>query len=187
MILIGNLLSAVASVFLGLSCVINDKKKAYHCQALESAFLMLSSVFFCAWVRMVTLAPTVLRNELVAFDKYKKYYTVIFTAVAVISGLLVNREGPMGLFPIMLTVQLTVCNYTCKTLFSTKISFLVNVLGWSVYSFMIRDYAYGVSTLAIAAAAVDSLIRYRKDAAKEAAKAAVKEGARSCFQWIHPL
>ena len=105
MLLTGNLLSAVASVFLGLSCVINDKKKAYHCQALESAILMISSVFFGAWVRMITLAPTVLRNELVAFDKYKKSYTVIFTIIAVISGLLVNREGPMGLFPIALAVK----------------------------------------------------------------------------------
>ena len=177
MLLTGNLLSAVASVFLGLSCVINDKKKAYHCQALESAFLMISSVFFGAWVRMITLAPTVLRNELVAFDKYKKSYTVIFTIIAVISVLLVNREGPMGLFPIALAVQLTVCNYTCKTMLSTKISFLVNVLGWSVYSFMIRDYAYGISTFVIAVAAVISLIRYRNGAAGEAAKAAAIESA----------
>ena len=60
---------------------------------------------------------------------------------------------------------------------STKISFLVNVLGWSVYSFMIRDYAYGISTFVIAVAAVISLIRYRKGAVGEAAKTAAKESA----------
>ena len=158
-LLIGNLISAAASVFLALSCVLNDRRRAYWCQLLESALLVVSSVFFGAWVRLITQALAVGRNALVIKDKLTVPLTAAFTAATVIIGLLVNTEGWLGLIPIGATVQLTLCNYYCRSMRSTKIGFLVNVVLWAAYSFCLLDYAYGVANTAIALASLLSLYR----------------------------
>lgn len=161
-LLIGNLISAGASVFLAVSCVINDKRKACFCQLMESLLLVISSVFFLAWVRLITQALAVGRNYLVMEDKFTVRLMWIFTAAAAVIGLVVNTEGWLGLFPILGTVQLTLCNYYCKSLKATKWGFLVNVLIWGTYSFLIWDLAYGLANAGIAVAGAVSLWRLRK-------------------------
>ena len=70
MLLIGNLISCVSSVFLMLSTLTNDRRKAYLFQMLESLFLVISSLFFAAPVRLISQAFGVARNYLVMIDKY---------------------------------------------------------------------------------------------------------------------
>ena len=156
-ILIGNLISAAASVFLAISCVVNDKRKAYFCQLMESALLVVSSVFFLAWVRLITQALAVGRNYLVMNDRFTVRLMWAFTIVGTVIGLAVNTEGLLGLMPILATVQLTLCNYYCRSLKATKWGFLANVLIWGAYSFLILDFAYGAANAAIAAAGTVSL------------------------------
>lgn len=161
-LLVGNLISAGASVFLAVSCVVNDKRKAYFCQLMESVLLVVSSVFFLAWVRLITQALAVGRNFLVMNDKFTARLMWIFTIVGTAAGLWVNTEGWLGLMPIAGTIQLTLCNYYCKSLKATKWGFLVNVLIWGVYSFLIWDIAYGLANVAIAIAGAVSLWRLEK-------------------------
>ena len=156
-ILIGNIISAVASVFLAVSCVVNDKRKAYFCQLMESVFLVISSVFFFAWVRLITQALAVGRNYLVMNEKFTARLMWAFTIVGTVIGLIVNTEGWLGLMPIAATIQLTLCNYYCRSLKATKWGFLVNVLIWGTYSFLILDFAYGAANVAIAIAGFVSL------------------------------
>lgn len=156
-ILIGNIISAVASVFLAVSCVVNDKRKAYFCQLMESLFLVISSVFFFAWVRLITQALAVARNYLVMNEKFTARLMWAFTIVGTMIGLIINTEGWLGLMPIVATIQLTLCNYYCRSLKATKWGFLVNVLIWGTYSFLILDFAYGAANAAIAIAGFVSL------------------------------
>ena len=163
-ILIGNLISAAASVFLGLSCCVNDRRRAYFYQVLESALLVVSSVFFLAWVRLITQALAVERNLLVMKNRFTGRMTVLFSILAVGIGLAVNTEGLLGLMPIAATVQLTLCNYYCTSIRATKLGFLANVVLWGVYSFWILDFASGAAQVVIG---VISLVSLRKLARRE--------------------
>ena len=167
-ILIGNLISAAASVFLAVSCVVNDKRKAYFCQMMESVLLVVSSVFFLAWVRLITQALAVGRNWLVMNDKFTVRLMWIFTIVCTAIALAINTEGWLGLMPIAATIQLTLCNYYCRSLKATKWGFLVNVLIWGTYSFLIWDFAYGAANAAIALAGGWSLWKLYREEKKTA-------------------
>lgn len=162
-LLIGNLISAAASVFLAISCVVNDKRKAYFCQLMESALLVVSSVFFLAWVRLITQVLAVGRNYLVMNDRFTVRLMWAFTIVGTAIGLAINTEGWLGLMPIIATIQLTLCNYYCRSLKATKWGFLVNVLIWGLYSFLIWDFAYGAANAAIAAAGAVSLWKLSRE------------------------
>ena len=57
-IIIGNAISFVAGIFLILSMVVNDEKKAYKHQFLNAFILMISSFFFYSWTGVTTFPIT---------------------------------------------------------------------------------------------------------------------------------
>lgn len=162
MLLIGNGISALASVFLAMSCVTNDRRRAYLYQTLESLLLVVSSVFFGAWVRLISQAFGAARNYLVMVEKFTVPLMILFTILSTALGLWMNTEGWIGMIVIVATIQLTLCNYYCKSVRATKIGFLVNVLLWGVYSYLIYDIAYGIANTVIFLAGVVSLIQYER-------------------------
>ena len=104
-ILIGNGISLVAGIFLIISCCVNNVKKAYKYQFLESATLTISSVFFFSWTGMTSMAVSSIRNAMVYYDRLTIKWTIFFVIVAVIFGLYVNTLGLIGLLPIICIVQ----------------------------------------------------------------------------------
>ena len=77
-------------------------------------------------------------------------------------GVALNTEGWLGVIVIVATIQLSLCNYYCKTVKATKIGFMVNLLMWSVYSFLISDVAYGIANGVICLMGILSLMQYER-------------------------
>ena len=67
-------------------------------------------------------------------------------------------------------MQLTLCNYFVKSLRGVKLSFLINVILWTIYSYCILDIAYGTASAVIGVLTVISLIRLvRKEKTEQTA------------------
>ncbi len=143
-IIIGNIISLIGGFFLILSMWVNDEKKAYKHQFINAFILMISSVFFLSWTGVVTMAIAATRNAMVYKDKLTFKWVVVFIAVSVILGLMVNTLGFIGLLPIIAIVQLSLSNYYLKTIKSIKISFIVNSGIYVVYFLMIYDFSSAV-------------------------------------------
>ena len=143
-IIIGNIISLIGGFFLILSMWVNDEKKAYKHQFINAFILMISSVFFLSWTGVVTMAIAATRNAMVYKDKLTFKWVVVFIAVSVILGLMVNTLGFIGLLPIITIVQLSLSNYYLKTIKSIKISFIVNSGIYVVYFLMIYDFSSAV-------------------------------------------
>ena len=143
-IIIGNIISLIGGFFLILSMWVNDEKKAYKHQFINAFILMISSVFFLSWTGVVTMAIAAARNAMVYKDKLTFKWVVVFIAVSVILGLMVNTLGFIGLLPIIAIVQLSLSNYYLKTIKSIKISFIVNSGIYVVYFLMIYDFSSAV-------------------------------------------
>lgn len=143
-IVIGNVISFVAGIFILLSMWVNDEKEAYKYQFLNAFILMISSAFFLSWTGIVTMAIAASRNAMVYKDKLTFNWTIIFIIVSVIIGCLVNTMGFVGLLPIIALVQLTVCNYYLKSIKSIKISFIINSVIFIIYFLAIWDFSSAV-------------------------------------------
>ena len=166
-ILIGNLISACASGCLAASCVVNDKRRAYFFQMMESLLLTISACFFGVWSSMSTQLVSTVRNGLVMKEKFTTRLMIVCTVLTTVIGVAVNNRGLIGLIPVAATVQLTLCNYFVRSLRGVKISFLINVILWTIYSYCILDIAYGTASAVIAVLTVISLIRLvRKEKAE---------------------
>ena len=138
-IVIGNVISFIAGIFILLSMWVNDEKEAYKYQFLNAFILMISSVFFLSWTGVVTMAIAASRNAMVYKDKLTFNWTVIFIIISVIVGCLVNTMGLIGLLPILALVQLTLCNYYLKSIKSIKMGFILNSIIYIMYFIAIWD------------------------------------------------
>ena len=143
-IIIGNAISFVAGIFLILSMVVNDEKKAYKHQFLNAFILMISSFFFYSWTGVTTLAIASARNMMVYRDKLTLKWTVFFIVLSVVLGLMVNTMGFIGLLPIIAIVQITICNYALKQIKWIKLSFIVNEFFYVVYFIAILDFSSSI-------------------------------------------
>ena len=140
-IIIGNIISLIAGVFIILSMWVNDEKKAYLYQFLNAFILIISSVFFFSWTGVTTMAIAATRNMMVYKDRLTLRWTVFFIVISVVLGLMVNTMGFVGLLPIIAIVQITLCNYYLKTIKSIKTSFIVNSAIYIVYFLAILDFS----------------------------------------------
>ncbi len=140
-IIIGNVISFIAGIFIILSMWVNDEKQAYKYKFLNAFILMISSVFFLSWTGVTTMAIAASRNAMVYKDKLTMNWTIFFIVISVVLGLLVNTMGFVGLLPIIAIIQITLCNYYLKTIKPIKIGFIVNSAIYIVYFLAILDFA----------------------------------------------
>ena len=162
-LMLGNLISLGASVFLAASCCAKREKRAYLLQAAESGTLCCSYLVFAAWAGLSTQALSVARNLLVVRGRYNARWMVCFTVLAAVLGLAVNDRGLLGLLPVAATVQLTLCSHFCRGIRQVKVSFLVNAVQWLVFSFSIGDVVNGCTQILIILLCAVSLFRLGRE------------------------
>lgn len=161
-IIIGNIISLIAGIFIILSMWVNDEKQAYKYQFLNAFILMISSVFFYSWTGVTTMAIAATRNLMVYKDRLTGKWTVFFIIISIILGLAVNTMGFIGLLPIIGIVQITLSNYYLKTIKSIKTGFIINTAIYIVYFLAIYDFASASIESFTALVGVVSLIRLIK-------------------------
>lgn len=140
-IIIGNIISLIAGIFLIISLCMNDDKQAYKYQFLESFILTISSIFFLSWSGVTTMGIAAARNMLVIKDRLTFNLTILFTVFTIVFGVWVNQLGLVGLLPIIAVVHLTISNYYCKSIIAIKLSFIINILFYIIYFYVILDFA----------------------------------------------
>lgn len=166
-LVIGNIISLIAGIFIILSMWVNDEKKAYFYQFLNAFILMISSVFFFSWTGVVTMAIAASRNLMVYYDRLNMKWTVFFIIISVVLGLAVNTLGFVGLLPIIAIIQITLCNYYLKTIKPIKTSFIVNSGIYIVYFLAILDFSSAAIESITALFGVISLTKLILDSKKK--------------------
>ena len=158
-IVIGNIISLVAGIFIILSMWVNDEKKAYFYQFLNAFILMFSSVFFFSWTGVTTMAIAASRNMMVYKDRLTRNWTIFFIVISIVLGLAVNTMGFVGLLPIIAIVQITLCNFYLKTIRTIKTGFIINSAIYVVYFLAILDFSSAVIESFTALVGIVSLYR----------------------------
>lgn len=161
-LIVGNIISFVAGIFIILSMWVNNEKQAYKYQFWNAFILMISSVFFLSWTGVTTMAIAASRNAMVYKDRLTINWTIFFIVISIVLGLLVNTMGFIGILPIIAIVQITLCNYYLKSIKPIKISFIVNSAIYIVYFVAIFDISSAVIESITALVGLVALLRLLK-------------------------
>ncbi len=159
-IVVGNTLSFVAAAFTGLAAMSDTRKRVLVYQLFDCIFLGVAQIVFGVTSGAVSLFLGAARNIMALFGRYNLYTALCFTGATVILGLVSNKDGALGIVPIVASVILTVGIFFAKDLVSQKLVLFANLSMWSVYSFLIYDFATGVCNLVSAVICLITLIIY---------------------------
>ena len=160
-ILLGNLISFLASLALTAGCLMKDPKKVYCMQVTENLILVVSSACFGSWSGISTLLVSTVRNMLLVKGRFDKRMMYLFIVLVTGCGLAVNNRGVIGLLPVLATVILTICNYYAREILAIKWSLFVNIVLWAVYFFAILDVISGITQVVIAVVTLASIWQMR--------------------------
>ena len=144
-IIIGNTISFVAAVLLGLSCWCKNPKRVFIYQFIENLFLSLSSIVFGSYSGG-SFHAAVHRKKLCDREEplHQENHDFLCGRHRC-AGVLTNTKGPIGLLPVIATVQFTYCNYRLTDIKGIKWTFIINLLIWDVYAFWIKDFSSGIA------------------------------------------
>lgn len=166
-IIIGNIISFVAAVLLGLSCWCKNPKRVFIYQFIENLFLSLSSIVFGSYSAAVSTLLSTVKSFIIVKGRYTKKTMIFFVISIAVLGFLTNTKGLIGLLPVIATVQFTYCNYKLTDIKGIKWTFIINLLIWDVYAFWIKDFSSGIAWAITLILTIVSLMTIK---AKEAAE-----------------
>ena len=106
-IIIGNIISFVAAVLLGLSCWCKNPKRVFIYQFIENLFLSLSSIVFGSYSAAVSTLLSTVKSFIIVKGRYTKKTMIFFVISIAVLGFLTNTKGLIGLLPVIATVQFT--------------------------------------------------------------------------------
>ncbi|WP_407391323.1 YgjV family protein [Methanobrevibacter sp.] len=138
--MLGNLISLFAGIFVIFSLWVNDDKKVYKYQILNTFILIFASFFFNSYVGVVVMTIVTIRLYMVYKDKFTLNWAIFFLIISTIIGFAVNNLGIVGLIPVIATLQITICNYICKDIKWIKLSFIINESFYAIYFWCVFDF-----------------------------------------------
>lgn len=159
-LIIGNIISFISAIFLGISCYAKDRKKIFTFQLFNCATYAAASYFFGTYAAITSLALCSLRSILIMKDKYTKTSAYILAASVIVLGLITNNRGFVGLLPVIASVEYNLCCYYITDPHLTRYSILINELIWVIYAFIIKDFSTGISDIIIMIVDITAIIHY---------------------------
>lgn len=144
-ILVGNIISFIAALFMIASCLMKKREGVYGLQFVQCTLLSISSWFLNSYSGIISNFISGLQNLFAAKGLFTKRIMLLFLGIAVIMGTTVNNRGIIGLMPISANVLYAVCCYKLKRISDIKVGISINLIIWVIYSLCILDFPTAVS------------------------------------------
>jgi len=143
-LIIGNIFSLLAAIFIGISVIKKSKKDLIGWQIWDVIFCILSSFVLASYASATTNTVALIRNVLAYKNKLTKKITGVLTFLCVVVGLWANNRGIIGLFPIVAAGSYTVLMYTTKDEQQMRWALVSNLMLWLVHDAYIQSYPLAV-------------------------------------------
>lgn len=144
-LIFANALSLVGAVFLWLSCTTKNKGRVHFYQMLQCSVLVVSQLVFGRPSGAVAMGVACVRNGLKYLGIYNAPFTSVLLILTLALGVYFNTGGVLGLVPVLAGSFFTVAVYRARSLRTLKISMIVLLSSWVIYSALIYDFVGLVS------------------------------------------
>lgn len=140
MFILGEIFSFLAAAFLGYSTFSKNKKKMAFLQIIDSTFNGISNLFLLSYSGIITNAFTATRNFLVYKNKFTNKVAIVFCILIICIGVTFNNKGPIGILPIIASVEYTIFICKSKNTNNLRLGLIFNLILWAIYDFYISSY-----------------------------------------------
>lgn len=163
-VIIGNLCSLFAMITDSISGTRKKKNEILGFQILSQVFYGAGSTILKGYSAVAQNIAGILRNLAAIKDIKSKAVEWILIAVGVVLGVAFNNRGLIGWLPIVANFEYSVSVFRFRDNERLlKISFIVNLIMFSIFSFIVKSYVGGVANFVTAVTTAVSLIREKKE------------------------
>ena len=146
-LILGNILSLLAVLCMGVSVVVKSKKALIGWQILDTVFFIASTLVLRSYSAVVANTVSLIRNLFAYYNRLGKGLTIVFCAIGVGLGAYLNNRGLIGWLPVIATLQYTICLYVTKNEQQMRYALAFNLVFWSVHDFYIQSYPSAVNNV----------------------------------------
>jgi len=143
MIIIGNILALIASIFMVLAGLVKNRKKTIYIQSIQVFLFILSNAFLKGITGVINNIVSFIRNILCYKDVFNFKIKITLISISIILSLLLNNLGLIGLLPLI-----SVATYTffmdIKDLTKFKLLNIFATTLWFIYDIFILSYTSAI-------------------------------------------
>ena len=159
-IIIGNVCSLCAMVSDSISSTRKKHSEILAVQMLSQVFYGAGSIILKGYSSTAQNVVAILRNLAAMKDIKNRFVEWTLIALGVILGIVFNNRGLLGWLPIVANLEYSIAVFRFKSNErGLKLAFLVNMLMYSVFSFVILNYVGAAANIVVAVTTAISLIK----------------------------
>lgn len=161
MVIIGNVVAFVASIFMVSAGILKKKKKILLCQCIELSLYTVSNIILGGIPGAIINFLGVIENVLGYKDKLNTIAKIILTILSIILVLLFNNLGLIGYLPLIcMVIYLWILDI--KDVFKYKSFILIIMVFWFIYDFSIKSYVASTFDILTIISTIISMISIKK-------------------------
>ena len=157
---IQHLFSLIASIFITISTFSKRKNKMFVLQAGTSVFNGIANGIVGSPTGIVTNIISLIRNILVAKDKWSKWTASICAILCFSIGLISNQKGIIGILPVLSTTSYCIVLLFCKNAQHVRYILVYTNIIWAIYNFTVGLYIAGIMSCTLVLFSTINIIRY---------------------------
>ena len=169
-VIVGNICSLGTMVTDSISGTRKKHSEILAVQIISQLFYGAGTIILKGYSSTAQNLVAIFRN--LAAIKGVKHKSVEWSLIAlgVILGILWNNRGLLGLLPVLANLEYSVAMFRLKeNTKGLKAAFIVNMIMYSVFSFMIMNYVGAAANIVVAVTTAVSLFREKKEPADKQA------------------
>lgn len=138
-IIIANIVALIASIIMVSIGLIKKKKRIIYYQTIQIGLFIVSNILLGASTGIIINSISCVRNILCYKNKLDKKNKIIIIILSVVTSLLFNNKGIIGLLPLISSV-VYIIYMNIKDVVKFKYILIFTLLLWFVYDFYIMSY-----------------------------------------------
>lgn len=138
-LIIGNVIMLIASIIMVTVGLLKTKKQVLVWQTIQIAMMGVATVFLGSIPGLIANLVGVVRNLLGYHNKLNKLAQILICVAAVVSTLIFNNIGWLGVLPIVAAVLYTLFMNT-PDVKKLKLLILTTLVFWTIHDFAIQSY-----------------------------------------------
>ena len=138
-LVIGNIIALIASIFMVYSGIIKNKKKILYIQSIQIGLFVLSNLVLGGIPGAIINFVSFIRNILCYENKLELKEKILITIISIVFVLYFNNLGLIGLLPLV-SMIIYIWFMTIKDVIKFKILIMITIVLWCIYDFSIGSY-----------------------------------------------
>ncbi|MCX4365260.1 MAG: YgjV family protein [Bacilli bacterium] len=165
-LIIGNIIALIASIFMVIAGLLNDRRQILVVQIIQMTLFIISNVVLGGYTAVVVNAISIVRNIVAYKGKLTNNVSYFLLVLTTIFTLIFNNHFIIGLLPLVGTIVFTL-NLNNKNITKLKLALSFSMLMWLIFDLYIKSFSSALFDFLSMAAGIMTIYQIKNKKGKK--------------------